>query len=349
MKTILNTILIITGILIAIIVIFFIYATLADYKPKEKITVFVDTDTPTIKIDTINIMTWNIGYCGMDKTIDFFYDGGTMTRVSKKQTIENINKIVNYIKRQSVTNDFIFLQEIDKKAKRSYNTNQFDSIKKALPDFKAFFGKNYDVPFIPVPIKAPYGHVVAGIGIFSRYTPTKVVRYQYPGNFSWPKRLFMLDRCFLVARYKLKNNKQLLLINLHNSAFDNGNLRKQQIEYLKKFAVNEYKKGNYIIIGGDWNQRPPYFKPNYKNFIFTNKRSPKISPDIFPNNWSFVYQTTIPTNRNADKVWDKETVPVTTIDFFLVSPNVKPIEIKAQDLGFENTDHNPVFGKFIIQ
>jgi exonuclease III len=59
-----------------------------------------------------------------------------------------------------------------------------------------------------------------------------------------------------------------------------------------------------------------------------------------------VYQTKVPTNRNADKKWDRKTVPVTTIDFFLVSPNVEPLDIKGVDLDFENSDHNPVFAKF---
>ncbi len=338
-------------VVVGIIAIFFIYSTLTDYRPKEKTQVYKNDKAAIFSKDTINIMSWNIGYCGMDKNMDFFYDGGTQTRISKGQTLFNIQKIGDFLNNNSQNEDFIFLQEVDIHAKRTYNIDEQENLDTQLPEFHTNFGKNYDVAFIPVPISKPYGHVVAGINTYSKDEPFSVVRYQYPGNFSWPKRLFMLDRCFLVNRYKLKNGKQLLTINLHNSAFDDGSLRAKQLKYLSKFALAEYKKGNYLIIGGDWNQRPPNFKPQYKDseYIFTNKRSPCISDTIFPQNWKFVYQSSIPTNRDADKVWNKKTVPVTTIDFFLISPNVKCIDIYAKDLNFENSDHNPIFAKFVLE
>ena len=32
----------------------------------------------------ISLLTWNIGYCGLDKEMDFFYDGGTKVITPKE-------------------------------------------------------------------------------------------------------------------------------------------------------------------------------------------------------------------------------------------------------------------------
>ncbi len=349
MNAILKYVLLALGTLVGLFLLFLIFATLDDYKPKERIEIYKVDKTNTVSIDTVTVMSWNIGYCGMDESIDFFYDGGKQTRVSKKRTKKNIADIKKYLQENAQQCDIIFLQEIDVKAKRSYRTNQLDTLSNALKKYKVFFGKNYDVFFIPVPVSKPYGKVIAGVGTFTKPEPFMVERYQYPGNYAWPTKLFMLDRCFLTTRYKLSNGKELIAINLHNSAFDDGSLRAQQLEYLKNFATAEYQKGNYLIIGGDWNQRPPKFKPNYTGYIFTDKRSPCISETIFPSDWKFVFDNTVPTNRNSDVVWDKKTTPVTTIDFFLISPNVEALSVKGLDLGFVNSDHNPVIGKFVLK
>jgi len=38
----------------------------------------------------------------------------------------------------------------------------------------------------------------------------------------------------------------------------------------------------------------------------------------------------------------------TTIDYFIVSPNIKVLQTKTIDLNFENSDHNPVFIKLCL-
>ena len=45
--------------------------------------------------------------------------------------------------------------------------------------------------------------------------------------------------------------------------------------------LEEYEKGNYIVVGGDWNQCPPDFKPNTFR--------PEITPDEY-------YQINVPTD-----------------------------------------------------
>jgi hypothetical protein len=45
--------------------------------------------------------------------------------------------------------------------------------------------------------------------------------------------------------------KELVLINTHNEAFDPGDIRRAQMDYLRTFMIDEYSKGNYVIAGGD--------------------------------------------------------------------------------------------------
>lgn len=345
-------ILLFTIILIVVVVGgFLIFATIDDYKPEPQIVLYEDSSkTEKFSIDTLQLLVWNIGYCGMDKTIDFFYDGGTTSRVSKERTIENLENIKNFLVSKSENTDFFILQEIDKKAKRSYDLNQYDIITKALSKFKGFYGKNYDVSFIPIPISKPYGHVDAGLATFSKSTPTKVTRFQYPANFSWPLNLFMLDRCFLEERFSLRNGKELIVINLHNSAFDDGSLRLEQLKFLNEYINKEFLKGNYLILAGDWNQSPPNFKPNYSNeFVDDTTTNSFIDASIFSKDWTFIYSADLPTNRRSNIVYDKATTPTTVIDFFLISSNINLIEIENIDLNFESTDHQPVIAKFALQ
>jgi endonuclease/exonuclease/phosphatase family metal-dependent hydrolase len=316
--------------------------TLCDYKPKQVEPIGIDVLIPPL-VDTIRlkILTWNIGYAGLDKNMDFFYDGGKRTRTSLKQTCENLDSIRNFLLGADSV-DFIFLQEIDQKARRTYSLNEADSLPKIFPAFHFFYANNYNVLFVPVPLCNPMGHVVSGLATLARKKPAKVERIALPGKFEWPTRLFMLDRCFLLCRYPLTNGKELLIINTHNSAFDKGGLvKKEEMRFLKQFLLDEYQKGNYIIAGGDWNQTPPGLVPLFKNYSDT--LTVGIKPDFMPTGWHWAYDAGVATNRCIDQAYNPQLTPVTLIDFFLVSPNIQVNEVKAVDKGFSSSDHNPVF------
>ena len=340
-KKILKALLIVLLILVLGFVGLIIYAVITDYKPQVKEVVSV-SDKPDKLSDTIklSLLTWNIGYCGLDKAMDFFYDGGKKVFTPEKNCISNLDAIERFL-RQNDSADFIFIQEIDKVSKRSYHINEYDSLVKKLPGYYPFFGKNYDVFFVPVPPSSPMGKVLSGLAIFSKYRPLSSVRYSFPGEYGFPKQLFMLDRCFLVNRYSLENGKELLIINTHNEAFDPGNIRKAQMAYLKDFLLEEYKKGNYIITGGDWNQSPPEFKPDFSGNQ-VNTLQMMMTSDYLPSEWKWIFDRRTPSNRSVIAAYDPSTTTTTVIDFFLLSPNISPISVKGINLNFENSDHNPV-------
>ncbi|MBR4970995.1 MAG: AAA family ATPase, partial [Paludibacteraceae bacterium] len=78
----------------------------------------------------------------------------------------------------------------------------------------------------------------------------------------------MLDRCFITYEIATSNNKKLILINTHNSAFDGtGNLPKSELAFLREYMQREYNNGNYVILGGDFNLAPITFTKDDFNLI----------------------------------------------------------------------------------
>jgi endonuclease/exonuclease/phosphatase family metal-dependent hydrolase len=341
MKKLLKTLFSILILCVFIFASFLIYSTVSDYQPEPETIISKNNTVQKIPVAaTLDFMIWNIGYCGLSKDMDFFYAGGKNVRPAKSIVENNLSRIKSFIKNQTHI-DFFLFQEVDVKSKRGYGTNQYNEIIKLFPDYHSSFGKNYDVTFIPIPVSEPMGKVKSGLQTLSKYKPESVVRHSFPGNYSWPKSLFMLDRCFLVTRYPLENDKQLVVINTHNSAYDDGNLRKGQMDYLSKFLTNEYSRGNYIIVGGDWNQCPPDFKPEFKGNIMDNTNRMDITKDFMPD-WKWIYPKNTPTNRRVDIPYSKETTLTTVLDFFLLSPNIDAVELNGINLDFEHSDHNPV-------
>ena len=125
--------------------------------------------------------------------------------------------------------------------------------------------------------------------------------------------------------------------------------------FLKNFLLQEYQKGNYIICGGDWNQRPP----NVSITAFAPKQAADdtrgaedgatISDDFMPEGWLWAYDPTIPTNRSLVTPYDKATSKVNLIDFFLLSPNVLLKEVHGIDNEFSFSDHQPVTIKVLLR
>ena len=287
--------------------------------------------------DTLSIYTWNLGYAGLDKKSDFFYDGGRMVRPPRKRVKGNWAGIQNEISNWSDA-DVIFLQEVDVSSKRSWYIPMLkDLIQGQLRFPVSIFGKNYDVRFVPKPFLEPMGRVVSGILTLTHFQIDSAQRVSYPGSFSFPSSLFFLKRCFTVTRVPFEG-KEVVFINTHNSAFDGGVLKKQEMAFLKDYLLKEYQSGNYVIVGGDWNQVPPRFVKNP-----TAQYEETSVPDDFPSKaWQWVSDSTHKSNRKVDTPFIKGVTYTTTFDFFLLSPNVKLVDINTLVRDFEYADHEPV-------
>jgi len=335
--------------IVTIFGIFLIYATITEYQPEEHITLFESSSPDTLRNDQVMFaLTWNIGYAGLGENMDFFYDGGAQVRDTKDRTLENLNQIKATL-RQYDSIPFLLLQEVDQESKRTYKINMVSELSDNLAYPYHFFATNYKSFFVPMPPVNPMGKVLSGLVSFSKYEPVRVERIDYPGSYSWPTKLFMLDRCFMVMRFVMENGNQLLVINTHNSAFDGGVLKKEEMAFLKEFLLKEYEQGHHVLVGGDWNQNPPGFEDpgfnensGYDNFILN-----RIDFDFLAPDWTWHFDPEHPTNRALVKPYNQNT-STTILDFFLTSPNIRGFTSQTLNLNFQNSDHHPVLVRFII-
>lgn len=342
------------GLIVLTAVIFFamflVYSTLTFYDPDKELLIEKYETPDTIRCETpLNVISWNIGYAGLGDNMDFFYDNGKKVRDTKERTITNLDSISSFLMKNLSCN-FFLLQEVDVKSKRTYSINEVDTLINKT-HFVYALAPNYVTKFVPIPPTSPMGEVYSGILSLSAYTPISSTRFAYPGSFSWPNKLFNLRRCMLVNRYPASNGKEFILINTHKSAFDDGSLKKQEMELLHNFVIDEYSKGNYVVVGGDWNQSPPKFSitsfgENYKSEAFILKN---IDSTYMPNDWKWVFDTTTPTNRYLETPYIPGKTFRSILDIFLVSPNVEVISNKTIDLNFRNSDHNPISMSFKLK
>jgi endonuclease/exonuclease/phosphatase family metal-dependent hydrolase len=295
--------------------------------------------------DTLSLVTWNLGYAGLGKEMDFFYEGGHRVRPAKDLYEKYIQGILAMIGRIDSA-DFFLFQEVDLRAKRSYNDNQVERIRQQLPGYHFLFTLNYNVRFVPIPFARPMGHVRSGLLLAGRICPEEARRYAFPPDASWPTRLFMLQRCFMLTRIPTHEGF-LTLIDTHHSAYDEtGESKSVQLGILRTAMMGAYERGDFVIAGGDWNQNPPGFLREQIGSGDTVKAiMPPIPGNLMPEGWKWIYDPALPTNRDVNEPYVKGITPATIIDYFLVSPNVEVLEIKTIPTDFAFTDHQPVYMK----
>ena len=321
-------------VLLGIFLIYFVYIFVAgwrqDWVPETVVALEASPQTGLqgpIQDSVISLLIWNVGYGGLGASSDFFYDdegmwysGGSMIRSPRAAVEENIAGAVSTL--QQNKSDILLLQEVDVASDRSYQLPQFATYTTALAPYTATMAYNYRCPRVPIPLLKPwnaYENVQSRLGTFSKYQPTEATRYQLPGEYPMPDRMFQLDRCAALHRYATRYGKDLVVINIHNSAYDPGDkIKAQQLVYLRELAVQEYAKGNFVVLGGDWNQCPPHvrfdlFMPGRS----ANYEQGNIPADFFPEDWVYAYDPTVPTNRKCKDVYQPNNTFVTLIDYFL--------------------------------
>lgn len=321
------------------------FLTIKDYRPEDVIKLDVENSSDNIvKLgQNINIATSNIGYGGMDKDVDFFMDGGTMSRgISEERVLYNTDKAVETL--SEINPDIIMFQEVDLESTRSYKVNQYEVLKEAYMDYGLSYAINYDVSWLAYPITEPHGKVLASQVTLTNKQVKSSERIALPINETWPQRLAGLDRAMLVTRMNVENGKELVSINVHLSAYDKGGeIRKEQLKVVSDILEEEYKKGNYVIIGGDWNQAIPGSDAG----VFETKEEwpdwlVEMPEDFKPKGYSWKFDNKVPSCRNAGEKYIDGYNFLSIIDGFMVSDNIEVVSTKTIDTRFEYSDHNPV-------
>lgn len=342
----------IVGLLFMLLLVAFVIIWIREWRP-EPVENILETESKAVlrQGDTLRIVSWNIGYAGLGDDMDFFYDGGTRMRTSRERTLQNLHGIIRYLQEQADAHraDLILLQEVDFDSHRSYGLNEYDSIRNALSGYESWYALNYKSDFVPIPLTHPMGAVESGIVILSRWSPSRVTRYAYPGGFSFPVRLFNLKRCLLSAEFPLLdstgNLRTLYINNTHNTAYDTGNMRSGELAFMNRYLADK----PYAVTLGDWNCNPPGYTASAAALADANFRPLPIDRGTFPDEMTFVYDPTTPSTRYGYEPYNPATTTTTLLDFALCGSGIEPIAFETVDLGFKNSDHNPVIATFVIR
>ena len=201
---------------------------------------------------------------------------------------------------------------------------------------------------MPVPVFNPMGSVNSGLMTLSKFNSDgKGARYQLPGSFPWPNRLFNLKRALLVNRLPDESTgKEWVIINLHLSAYDDGNLRDKELEFIREFLINEYDSGNFVVAGGDWNHILPGFNMgsfgDYRTKEKNLFRVKTLPENWMPGGWTWAYGKDVATVRSNEAPYKPGRNFTTVIDGFLLSPNLKINNVETINTNFKYSDHQPV-------
>ena len=330
---------------------FLIFATATTLKVKDEEDMPISGEVMA-KVDAsqeLKLVTWNVGYGALDEKQDCYWDGGKgVVGESKDKVIDNINSISEKI--SELDPDVFLIQEIDINSKRSYKVNELDILKdKHEIKYNNSYACNFKAGFIPLPLYNPFGKVEGGITSFSKFQLTESKRIQLPIPFKWPVSLLNLKRCLLINRSLIEgSDKELVMINLHLEAYDDGEGKAKQLKQLMDILEEEYAKGNYVIAGGDFNQ-------TFSNSNVGLEKYPKMNDWVCPiidvtqyPNFTFSMDDTVPTCRSLYKTYadnDHTNFQYYMLDGFITSNNITVNSVQTLDLGFKNTDHNPVVMK----
>jgi endonuclease/exonuclease/phosphatase family metal-dependent hydrolase len=348
-------------VIISSALLFIVTLQIFEYRPDDLTILSVEQNLEDLpqnyiqKNQDIKILTFNIGYASLSETEDFAMDGGSKGRMDSKTSVEiNLTGIADIITASNP--DLILLQEVDVDSDRSYNTPQYSYFAE-LSAMPVTLGYNYRCIFVPFPFNPSQmmGKVNSGIMTATNYYVSDATRVQLPGSFSWPLRLANLKRCAVITRIPIDgSNQELIIINVHLSAYDDGTMRLQEMAALQELMQTEYEKGNYVIVGGDFNQTfPGAYTQNLDGYDYLFElKNPAFwqaygMDDAWFNErgWQFAIDLSLPTCRLLHQAYDTENPSNNQyylIDGFIVSANIEIRSVITRDEKFKFSDHNPV-------
>ena len=299
-----------------------------------------------------SILSYNIGFGAYEDDYGFFMDGGTESWAwSEERLTENLNHIADFLKGQA---DFCLVQEVDIDSTRSYHVDEREPLCDAREGDSYVFAQNYDSPFLMYPLTQPHGASRSGLLTFSPVTITSANRVELPVE-TGVMKLLDLDRCYSVSRIPVDDSKELILYNLHLSAYtSDGTIATEQLKLLLADMQAEYEAGNWCVAGGDFNKdllgdSVVWFGEADQDYSWAQP-----IPDGLFDGYDITLvapldeNDPVPSCRNADSAYH-EGQYVLTVDGFMVSKNVAVESAEVIDTGFRWSDHNPVKMVFTLQ
>ena len=293
----------------------------------------------------LTIFNWNLGYAGLGRELDFVADGGSSWRAPSSaiadKNFEGIKRVIS----QS-TADVLTLQELTTTSPLNYWQPMWAGIQAVKPKSDRVFVIDVVSSHVPPPLRLEHG--LATLSHAEIQSAEAVPLPLEPGHWAGVLRKRYV---LLVTRIPIAgDHRQWVVINLHHAAYDaEGATRKEQVAAVMAFGEQEYGKGHYVVMSGDWNMLIGDRK-------FAHQTDPRLLDWArpFPREqvrpgWQLVSDTEVPTVRQLDVPYEKGRNFVAMIDGFMLSPNVLVESVRAIDLGFAYSDHQPVVGNFLAK
>ncbi len=296
-----------------------------------------------------NFLTYNIGFGAYTPEYSFFMDGGKYSwAFSEEELMANMCEITDVINNTGA--DFVLLQEVDTDGTRTYHINELELLNQFLKGFYVSNAIEFDSSFIFFPPWQPHGKNQSVLVTYSKGRIASSIRRSLPISEGFMK-VIDYDRCYMVNKIPTANEKNLCIYNVHLSAYTNDEeLKRAQIQKLFDDMAFEYKNGNYVICGGDFNQNlRAIADDNAPDWALPFPR------DMIPNGFRLAIDEAKPENvvhdttRNADEPYNPDTTFTVTTDGFIVSDNVNVNFYINTDSGYKYSDHDPVFMQVILK
>lgn len=342
---------IILAAIILIVAVYLAYVFISYHRIEDKLELNPDTYgeaiSSAIESDgTYSILTYNIGFGAYTSEYSFFMDGGEYSWArSEEELVENISDIGITI--NLLNPDFAVLQEVDTNGTRSYHYNEYVELQPAMGQGDFVFAQNFDSPFLMYPLNQPHGSNESGLVTYSSYAIDNAIRRSLPISSSVTK-IVDLDRCYSISRIPVDNGHYLCIYNVHLSAYTNDvSVRENQINMLCEDLDQDYRDGNYIIVGGDYNHNlRGNASPNVP--LWASDFPVEMLPSGFDMAFNVCDDVDIEHDscRNADAPYDPEVAFTVMVDGFIVSDNINVVSYRALDYQYAYSDHDPVVMEF---
>ena len=330
------------------------YHRIPDYMELEVQTPLAENEGRELKIgDKYRAVTYNIGFGAYTPEFSFFMDGGKYSWAESRESVEEtVLGAASLV--EALEPDFALFQEVDIDSTRSYHVNQYHLINEKMDSYYSVFAQNYDSSFLAYPFTQPHGFCRSGLVLYSNYPITKAVRRSFPISTGINKFVDM-DRCYSVSRIPVESGRELVLLNLHMSAYGNSaEIRERQIKMFCEEMTAEYEAGNYVICGGDFNHDLLAEESDVENraswaYPFPRSELPEhfqfcldlLSEEEKENLWN--------SSRNADMPYEEGVTYTIMLDGFIISDNIECVSYENINTGYAYSDHDPVCLEFILK
>ncbi len=319
----------------------------------QKITPVISGSDEKIKIgQSYTAVIQNLGFGAYTDDFTFFMDGGKESWAKSKESVENCINTAAKVS-ESFNPDFIMFQEVDFDSTRSYHVNQREMLENRFNTYSSAFAVNYHSSFLMYPFTQPHGASNSGILTLSKYNISSSLRRSLPISESFSKFLD-LDRCYSVSRIPTENGKELVLFNVHLSAYGGSDeIRTAQMTMLFEDMKKEYEKDNYAVCGGDFNHDFTGDSTQKLNggekvdFGWAQPFPEKLLPECISRCVNYDGDL-IPTCRNCDTPYKEGNFTI-IVDGFLITENVNAVKVENIKTDFKYSDHNPVLLEFILK